>query len=88
MVLEEPDIGSIDPNILIDNNWEDDELHFGMPWDSSNYEDEGDESDKQDAIPTVRQQQCATTELESFDVWTSVVDRYEGEDRNDADTDE
>jgi len=88
VVLEEPDIGSIDPNILIDNNWEDDELHFGMPWDSSNYEDEGDESDKQDAIPTVRQQQCATTELESFDVWTSVVDRYEGEDRNDADTDE
>jgi len=49
VALEEPEIGSTDPNIPINNNCTDDELHFGMPggnWDS---EDEGDESD---AIPT------------------------------------
>jgi len=31
VALEEPDIGSTDPNIPIDNNCMDDELHFGMP---------------------------------------------------------
>jgi hypothetical protein len=28
---EEPEIGSTDPNIPIDNKCTDDELHFGMP---------------------------------------------------------
>jgi len=31
VVLEEPEIGSTDPNNPIDNNWMNDELHFGMP---------------------------------------------------------
>jgi len=31
VALEEPEIGSTDPNIPIDNNCADDELHFGMP---------------------------------------------------------
>jgi hypothetical protein len=31
VALEEPEIGSTDPNIPIDNNCTDDELHFGMP---------------------------------------------------------
>jgi hypothetical protein len=41
VVLEEPVIGSTDPNIPIDNNCTDDELHFGMPGASGDYEDEG-----------------------------------------------
>jgi len=52
VALEEPEIGSTDPNIPIDNNCMDDELHFGMPWASGDYEDEGDETNERDAIPT------------------------------------
>jgi len=52
VALEEPVIGSTDPNIPIDNNCTDDKLHFGMPGGSGDYEDEGDESDDRDAIPT------------------------------------
>jgi hypothetical protein len=49
LAIEEPDIGSTDPDIPIDNNCTDDELHFGIPGGSGDFEDEGDESD---AIPT------------------------------------
>jgi hypothetical protein len=52
VALEEPEIGSTDPNIPIDNNCTDDEQHFGMPGGSGDYEDNGDESDDRDAIPT------------------------------------
>jgi hypothetical protein len=52
MPLEEPKIGSSNPNIPIDNNCTDDELHFGMPGGSGYYEDEGDESEERDVIPT------------------------------------
>jgi hypothetical protein len=45
VAIEEPVIGSTDPNIPIDNNCTDDELHFGMPGGSGNFEDEGDQSD-------------------------------------------
>ena len=45
VALEEHEIGSTVPNIPIDNNWTDDELHFGMRRDSGDYEDEGDGSD-------------------------------------------
>jgi len=31
VALEEPEIGSTDPNIPIDNNCTEDELHLGMP---------------------------------------------------------
>jgi hypothetical protein len=50
VALEEPGIKSPDPNISIDNNCTDDELHFGMPGGSRNYGHERDESDKRDAI--------------------------------------
>jgi hypothetical protein len=43
---EEHEIGSPDPNILIDNNCTDDKLHFEMPGGSGEYEDEGDENDE------------------------------------------
>jgi hypothetical protein len=87
VALEEPEIGSTDPNIPIDNNCTDDELHFGMPGGSGDFEDEGDESDDRDAIPTASRRRRPATELERFDLGTSDVDGYEGEDGDDADAD-
>jgi hypothetical protein len=52
--LEEPEIGSTDPNIPIDNNCMDDRVHFGMPGGCEDYDDEGDEIDDSNAIPTTR----------------------------------
>jgi len=52
VALEEPEIRSTDPKIPIDNNCTDNELHFGMPAGSRDYEDEGNESVEHDAIPT------------------------------------
>jgi len=68
VALEEPEIGSSDPNILIDNNCTDGELHFGMPGGSRDYEDDGDESDERDAIPTGSWRRRPATELERFDL--------------------
>jgi hypothetical protein len=88
VALEEPDIGSTDPNIPIDNNCTDDELHFGVAGGCEDYHDEGDEIDKSDVIPTASRRQRATTDLERFDLETSDVDGYEGDDGDDADADE
>jgi hypothetical protein len=85
--IEESEIGSTDPNIPIENDCTDDKLHFGMPRGSGDYKDEGDESDDCDAIPTASRQQRPTTEVDRFDLGTSDVDRYEGEDGDDADAD-
>jgi hypothetical protein len=85
VALEEPEIGSTNSNIPIDNHCMDDELHFGMPGGSRDLEDEDDESD---AIPTASRRRRAATELERFDLGTSDVDGYEGEDSDDADEDE
>jgi hypothetical protein len=85
--LEEPEIGSTDPNIPIDNNCMDDKLHFGMPAGSGDYEDEGDESDDRDAIPTASWLRQSATELERFHLGTSDVDGYEVEDGDNADAD-
>jgi len=49
VALEEPEIGSTDPNIPIDNNCADDKLDFGMAGGEGDFENEGDE---RDAIPT------------------------------------
>jgi hypothetical protein len=87
VALEDPEIGSTDPNILIDNNCTDDELHFRMLGGSGDYEDEGDESDDCDAIPTTSWRRRPATELERFDLGTSDVDQYEGENGDDADAD-
>ena len=87
VALEEPEIRSTEPNIPIDNNCMDDELHFGMPGGSGDYEDEGDGSNNRDAIPTACRQRRPATELERFDLGTSDVDRFEGEDGNDAEAD-
>jgi hypothetical protein len=85
VALEEPEIGRTDPNILIDNSCIDDKMHFGMPGGSGVYEDECDESDQHDAIPTASKQRRAATLLERFDLGMSDVDGYEGEDGDDAD---
>jgi hypothetical protein len=85
VAIEEPEMGSTDPNIPMDNNCTDDELHFGMPGGSGVFEDEGDESD---VIPTASWRRRAETELERFDLGTSDVDGYEGEDGDNADEEE
>jgi hypothetical protein len=87
VALEEPEIGITDPNIPIDNNCRDDEFHFGMPGGSGDYEDEGDESDNRDAIPTAILRRRPVTELERCYLGTSDVDGYEGGDGDDADAD-
>jgi len=61
VALGEPEIRSTDPNIQIDKNCRDDELHFGMPGRSANFGKEGDESD---AISTTSRRGQAPTELE------------------------
>jgi hypothetical protein len=87
VALEEPEIGSTDPNIPIDNICTNDELHFGMPGGSGDYEDTGDESDNRNTIPTASRRRRPVTELERFDLGTSDVDGYEGEDGDDAEAD-
>jgi len=86
--LDEPEDRSTDPNILIDNNCTDDELHFRMPGSSGDNTDEGDESDECDIIPSASRPRQPTTQLERIDLGTSDVDRYEGEDGDNADADE
>jgi hypothetical protein len=90
VALEEPEIGSTNPNIPIDNHCTDDELHIRMPGGSGNYEDEGDESNKRDAIPTASWRPRPATELQRFHLGASDVDGYEGNDSDygDADADE
>jgi len=51
VVLEEPEIRSTDPNIPINVNCPDDELHFGMPGGRGEHEDERAKSNEHDAIP-------------------------------------
>jgi len=87
VALEEPEIGSTDPNIPIDNNCTDDELHFWMPGGSGNYKDQGDESDEHDAIHTASLRRRPATEHERFELGTSDVDGYDGENGNDVDGD-
>jgi hypothetical protein len=55
VAFEELEIGSTGPNILIDSNCMDDELDFGIPVVSRDYEDEGDESGNRNAISTASQ---------------------------------
>jgi len=88
VALEEPEIECTDPNILIENNCMDEELHFVMPGASGDYEDEADKSEERNPIPTTTRRQWAMTELERFDLETSGVDRYKGDDGDDADEEE
>ena len=71
--LVEPEIGSTDPNIPIDNKCMDDEPHFGMPGSNDDHDDDCDEIDETDGIPPSSRQRWATIELERFDLGTSDV---------------
>jgi len=89
VALEEPEIGSTEPNILIYNNCTNDELHLGMMAGGSGvFDDEGDDSDMCDAIPTPSQCRLPTTERERFGLGASADDGYDGTDCNNADADE
>jgi len=88
VALEEPEIGRTDTDILIYNNCTDDELHCGMPGCRRDLEQEGDESDEHYAIPTPRRWWQATTGLERFDLGTSDVVWYEGQNGNDPGVDQ
>jgi len=78
VALEEHESGMTDQDIPIENNCMDDELHLSMPEDDRVYEDEGDESDVRDAIPTASHRRQPMTQLFRFGLGTSDVDGYEG----------
>jgi len=88
VALEQPEIGSTDPSIPISNNFTDDALHLVMRGSRGYYEAEGDDTDDHDAILTASWRRRPATELEIFELGTSDVDRYEGEDGYDADADD
>jgi len=59
-----------------------------MPGGRWDYEDEGDDSEMRNAIPTTSRQRWPATWLERIDLWTSDVDWYDGQDGNNAYADE
>ena len=69
-------------------NCTNDDLLLRIRGGSDDCDDEGDEIDKSDAIPTTSQRRWAATELDRFDLETSDVDGYERDDGNDADADQ
>jgi len=87
VALGKPESRSTEPKIPIHNNCMNEELQFGMPGCSGDYNNEGDETDERDAIPIAGRQRPPVTQLEGFDLGTSDVGRYEGEDGDDADVD-
>jgi hypothetical protein len=73
VALEDPVIGSTDPNLMIYTICTDDKLHFGMTGGSRDDDDEGDENDNRDVIPTASRPQQPATASERFDMGISVV---------------
>jgi hypothetical protein len=86
--LDDPEIGSTDPNIPTDNDCTDDELYFRMPGGCQDCTDDGDEIDEGDAISTTRWRRRPATELVRLDLGTSDVDGYKGETGDIADAGE
>jgi hypothetical protein len=62
-------------------------MHFAMAGGCGDYDDDGDESDDRDAIPTATWRRWPATEYEWIDLETCDVDCYEGEIGDDADAD-
>jgi hypothetical protein len=87
VALNEYVIGSTNPNIPMENNCSEEELHCGMPGGSRDYNGEGDERDENNSICTASRRRWPVTELKMFDVRISDVNGYEGEDVDDADED-
>jgi hypothetical protein len=67
VALEESEIGSTHPNIPLDNDCKDDELHFGMLGGYGDYQDEGVASNDRVGIHTASWQRRPATELDRFD---------------------
>jgi len=88
VALEKPEVGSTDTNILIDNNCTDGKVHSGITGGSGDNSDEAEASYLCDAVLTTSWRRRPVTELERFDLATSDVNRYEGEDGDDADAHE
>jgi len=87
VALEQPEIGSTEPNITIHNNCTHDKLHFGMPRGSGDYEDEVDGSNDRDAIPTTSRRRWPVSQVERFHLGTSDDDGFEGGNGDDVDLD-
>jgi len=88
VALEEPEIGCTGQDIPRDKDCTDDELHFGIPGGSGDYEDANDERAVHEAIPTANGRRRPTTELGRFDLRTTDVDGYVGEVGDDVYVDE
>jgi hypothetical protein len=88
VALEEPEVGSTEPNISTVNNSTDNQLHFGKPGGNGDYEDECDESDMRDAFTTASWGRRPATKLERFALGTSDVEGYEGKNGDNADANE
>jgi hypothetical protein len=56
-----------------------------MQLSSGDYDDQGDEREVRDTIPTASRRRRPATELERFDLGTFDVDGYEGEDGDNVD---
>jgi hypothetical protein len=87
VVLEQPEIGSTDQYIRIDNNCTDDKMQFARPGGCEVCDDEDDKIDESDAIPTASRRTQAATELERFGLGASDVNGYQGNDGDEADAD-
>jgi hypothetical protein len=86
--VEEPESGSTHRNILIDFICTDNELHFGISGGSGDYEDEGVDNVKRNAISNASWQRWPVTELKKSDLGTSDFDGDQGKHGEDADADE
>jgi len=85
VALDDPEIRITEPIVLIHNNCPNDNLHFGMPRDSKDFQDAGNESDKRKASATASRQQQLRTVVEWFNLETSDDNWDGGEAGNDAD---
>jgi hypothetical protein len=85
VALEKPEIWRNDPNIPIENNCLDDELHVGIPGGSGDYEEEGEESNYRNAIRNHSRWWLPVTELERFNLGTSDADWDQGKVGDDGD---
>jgi len=88
VALEQHNIGSTDRNIPIGNNCMNAALHVRLPRGSGDDQDESDETNKHDANLTPSWWRRAATELESFDLGANAVERYSGDDGDNAHLDE
>jgi hypothetical protein len=63
VAVEQFEMGSTEPNIPMDNNCTDDQLNFGIPWCTLDYDHHGDESNEPDTFPTTSRRPRPTTAL-------------------------